>query len=481
MSDTDRLVQLFAGWAGEPCAEVLALSGESASSRRYYRLRGATRCCVGTVATDLRENEAFFSFGSHLHSKGLPVPEIYAVDADRRHYLQEDLGDTSLYTILLDKRRAGRGFDADMHALYSRALADLDAIQKGGRDADFAVGFPRPAFDRRAILWDLNYFKYHFLKLADIPFDEDRLQDDFERFTDSLLEADCTYFMYRDFNPRNIMVTVQAGEPQLRYIDFQGGRRGAAQYDVASLLYSAKSDLPEAVRTDLLKGYVAMHGDPRFMERFWHYVLVRILQTLGAYGFRGLYQRKPYFVQSIPLGLGNLRRLAEDHREVLEPYAELTAVVEAMSALAPARWGATGSGPADEAVGSATLTVTVQSFSYKRGLPEDPTGNGGGHIFDCRALPNPGRYEQYRAYTGKDRPVIEFLEREPAVDTFLDHARAIVGQSVDKYLERRFTHLSVAFGCTGGQHRSVYCAERMAQWLSAQYPQVTVDVVHRER
>lgn len=481
MSDTDRLVQLFAGWAGEPCAEVLALSGESASSRRYFRLRGATRCCVGTVATDLRENEAFFSFGSHLHSKGLPVPEIYAVDADRRHYLQEDLGDRSLYTILLDKRRAGRGFDADMHALYSRALADLDAIQKGGRDADFAVGFPRPAFDRRAILWDLNYFKYHFLKLADIPFDEDRLQDDFERFTDSLLEADCTYFMYRDFNPRNIMVTEQAGEPQLRYIDFQGGRRGAAQYDVASLLYSAKSDLPEAVRTDLLKGYVAMHGDPRFMERFWHYVLVRILQTLGAYGFRGLYQRKPYFMQSIPLGLGNLRRLAEDHREVLEPYAELTAVVEAMSALAPARWGATGSGPADEAVGSATLTVTVQSFSYKRGLPEDPTGNGGGHIFDCRALPNPGRYEQYRAYTGKDRPVIEFLEREPAVDTFLDHARAIVGQSVDKYLERRFTHLSVAFGCTGGQHRSVYCAERMAQWLRAQYPQVTVDVVHRER
>lgn len=481
MSDTDRLVQLFAGWAGEPCAEVLALSGESASSRRYFRLRGATRCCVGTVATDLRENEAFFSFGSHLHSKGLPVPEIYAVDADRRHYLQEDLGDTSLYTILLDKRRAGRGFDADMHALYSRALADLDAIQKGGRDADFAVGFPRPAFDRRAILWDLNYFKYHFLKLADIPFDEDRLQDDFERFTDSLLEADCNYFMYRDFNPRNIMVTEQSGEPRLRYIDFQGGRRGAAQYDVASLLYSAKSDLPEAVRTDLLKGYVALHGDPRFMERFWHYVLVRILQTLGAYGFRGLYQRKPYFVQSIPLGLGNLRRLAEDHREVLEPYAELTAVVEAMSALAPARWGATGSGPADETVGSATLTVTVQSFSYKRGLPEDPTGNGGGHIFDCRALPNPGRYEQYRAYTGKDRPVIEFLEREPAVDTFLDHARAIVGQSVDKYLERRFTHLSVAFGCTGGQHRSVYCAERMAQWLSAQYPQVTVDVVHRER
>lgn len=481
MSDTDRLVQLFAGWAGEPCAEVLALSGESASSRRYFRLRGATRCCVGTVATDLRENEAFFSFGSHLHSKGLPVPEIYAVDADRRHYLQEDLGDTSLYTILLDKRRAGRGFDADMHALYSRALADLDAIQKGGRDADFAVGFPRPAFDRRAILWDLNYFKYHFLKLADIPFDEDRLQDDFERFTDSLLEADCNYFMYRDFNPRNIMVTEQSGEPQLRYIDFQGGRRGAAQYDVASLLYSAKSDLPEAVRTDLLKGYVALHGDPRFMERFWHYVLVRILQTLGAYGFRGLYQRKPYFVQSIPLGLGNLRRLAEDHREVLEPYAELTAVVEAMSALAPARWGATGSGPADETVGNATLTVTVQSFSYKRGLPEDPTGNGGGHIFDCRALPNPGRYEQYRAYTGKDRPVIEFLEREPAVDTFLDHARAIVGQSVDKYLERRFTHLSVAFGCTGGQHRSVYCAERMAQWLRAQYPQVTVDVVHRER
>ena len=491
MSDTDRLVQLFAGWAGEPCAEVLALSGESASSRRYFRLRGATRCCVGTVATDLRENEAFFSFGSHLHSKGLPVPEIYAVDADRRHYLQEDLGDTSLYTILLDKRRAGRGFDADMHALYSRALADLDAIQKGGRDADFAVGFPRPAFDRRAILWDLNYFKYHFLKLADIPFDEDRLQDDFERFTDSLLEADCTYFMYRDFNPRNIMVTEQAGEPQLRYIDFQGGRRGAAQYDVASLLYSAKSDLPQALRNELLQHYVSLHGDPHFMDHFWHYVLLRILQTLGAYGYRGIFERKPYFIESIPLAHNNLRHLVEDHPDLLADLPELQSIVGNLELVVKSD----DSGDRSHGAGvenattpnsqlstlNSQLTVSVMSFSYKQGLPEDPSGNGGGHVFDCRALPNPGRYPEYKAYTGKDAPVIEFLRDKQPVATFLDHALAIVSQSVDKYLERHFTHLSVSFGCTGGQHRSVYCAEQLAKTLRSRYPDVEIVVKHREQ
>ena len=127
-----------------------------------------------------------------------------------------------------------------------------------------------------------------------------------------------------------------------------------------------------------------------------------------------------------------------------------------------------------------TLTVTILSFSYKNGLPSDPTGNGGGFIFDCRALPNPGRYPEYKTYTGRDRRVIEFLQGEPAVGLFLDHAEAIVSQSVEKYLERNFTSLQVAFGCTGGQHRSVYCAEQLAARLSKKY-HCNILLRHREQ
>ena len=472
------LSNLFQRWAGEPAEECLALSG-GGGQRRYYRLRGATHTCIGTVADDLRENEAFFSFTRHLHTKGMPVPELYAVADDRRHYLQQDLGDRTLYMELLDRRRAGGGFDGTMLDLYRKALADLDAIQKAGRDMDFTVAYPRSAFDRQSMLWDLSYFKYYFLKLSHIPFDEQRLEDDFNALADFLLEADCGYFMYRDFQGRNIMVSSEKEVPNsdlrpptsdLYYVDYQGGRRGAAQYDVASLLYSAKSDLPEAIRLELLQHYASLHGDPRFMEHFWGYVLIRIMQTLGAYGYRGIFERKPYFIESIPLAVNNLRNVVESH-PLPVALPELEAVWSRIAELAPAQTAA----PADR------LTVQVQSFSYKRGLPDDHSGNGGGFVFDCRALPNPGRYEQYRAYTGKDRPVVEFLEKEPAVAQFLTNAKELVGQSIEKYMERRFTHLSVAFGCTGGQHRSVYCAEQLARWIGENWPDVAVDLSHRER
>lgn len=472
----EQLKRLFAAWAGVPCAECLAL-GANGSSRRYYRLVSApptighqppaTISAIGCVADDLRENEAFFAYSRHFHARGIRVPELYAVADDRRHYLQQDLGDQTLYGLLREKKQQGGGFDAEMFALYKQALADLHNIQVAGRDLDFSLAYPRPAFDRRSILWDLNYFKYYFLKLQHIPFDEERLEDDFERFIDMLLSADCTYFLYRDFQGRNIMLA-----DRLYYIDYQGGRRGAAQYDVASLLYSAKSDLPQAIRNELLQHYVGLHGDPHFMDHFWHYVLVRILQTLGAYGYRGLYERKPYFIESIPLALNNLRLLLQDHPDLLSDLPELHRIAQQLSSIQSIP---SSQSPSD------TLTVTVQSFSYKQGLPDDPSGNGGGHIFDCRALPNPGRYPEYKTYTGKDRPVIEFLQREPAVDLFLQNALAIVTQSVDKYLERRFANLSVAFGCTGGQHRSVYCAEQLAARLKEKYPAVNVVVKHREQ
>ncbi len=411
----------------------------------------------------------------------MPVPELYAVANDGCCYLQQDLGDQTLYNILYEKKRHGGGFDAEMMDLYRQALSDLDALQKAGRDLDFGKAYPRAAFDRRSMMWDLNYFKYFFLKLAHVQFDEDRLEDDFQSLADFLLETDCSYFLYRDFQGRNIMVSEKGGVRNekftdannscfpLYYIDYQGGRRGAAQYDVASLLYSAKSDLPEAIRHDLLQYYVSLHGDQQFMHYFWGYVLLRIMQTLGAYGYRGYYERKPYFLESIPLAINNLRRINEEHPLPLR-LPELESV-----------WKQIGKTAQTEATNSTTLTVAVTSFSFKQGLPTDDSGNGGGHIFDCRALPNPGRYPQYQCYTGKDRPVVEFLEREPAVEQFLEHAKYIVAQSVDKYLERHFTHLSVSFGCTGGQHRSVYCAEQLSHWLQKKYPDVTVELVHREQ
>ena len=467
----EQLKQLFAAWAGEPCAECLAI-GAGGSSRRYYRLAGTTHRCIGTVANDVRENEAFFAYTRHFRAKGMPVPELYAIGDDRRHYLQQDLGDTTLYAILQDKKRQGGGFDAEMLGLYRQALADLAALQVAGRDMDFAMAYPREAFDSRSIHWDLNYFKYFFLKLLHVDFDEELLENDFDRFTEFLLTADCSYFLYRDFQGRNIMVEANS---ELYYIDYQGGRRGAAQYDVASLLYSAKSDLPEVLRADLLEHYLdvrGIRGDERrrWLEHFHGYVLVRILQTLGAYGYRGIYEHKPYFLESIPLALRNLRQLRLSHPLPVE-LPELQRCLAALDNLELLNTPTTDD----------RLTVEVMSFSFKQGLPHDSSGNGGGHLFDCRALPNPGRYAEYKSYTGKDRPVIEFLEREPAVDEFLAHAKAIVGQSVEKYLERRFTHLQVSFGCTGGQHRSVYCAEQLAAWLRHTYPAANIVVTHREQ
>jgi aminoglycoside/choline kinase family phosphotransferase len=483
--EEEQLQRLFTRWAGVPCMECLAL-GANGSSRRYYRLIG-DRTAIGCVNDDIRENEAFFAYTHHLHAKGLPVPELYIVDDDRRCYLQQDLGDQTLYGLLLDKKWQGGGFDAEMLALYKKALADLAAIQQGGADMDFSVAYPRSDFDRQSILWDLNYFKYHFLKLTHTPFDEQLLEDDFNTLTDFLLQADCHYFLYRDFQSRNIMVK----DGELYYIDYQGGRRGAAQYDVASLLYSAKSDLPEAIRLDLLNHYLdvrSMKGEERqrWLGHFWGYVLVRILQALGAYGYRGLFERKDYFIQSIPLALNNLRRLLENHPLPID-LPHLLKVIGSISSVNYANITNfnTGKNNSPNSINSPTviqpLTVTVSSFSYKRGLPEDPSGNGGGFIFDCRALPNPGRYAEYKTYTGKDRPVIEFLQKEPAVDHFLNHVKAIVGQSVEKYMERNFTSLQVSFGCTGGQHRSVYCAEQMARHLSDKYHDCQVVILHREQ
>ena len=483
------LRDLFVHWAGVAPEQTLAI-GAQGSSRRYFRLVAPDgRSAVGCVGDDLRENLAFFDLDRHLLARGVRVPEIYAISPDNRLYLQQDLGDTSLYNLLHEKQRTGAGFDAYMLQLYRQSLADLAVIQQVGADFDFSHAYPRPDFDRQSILWDLNYFKYHFLKLTDTPFDEQLLENDFHSLADLLLTADTHYLLYRDFQARNIMVSptqpavpshvsqiATHSLPTLYYIDFQGARRGAAQYDVASLLYSAKSNLPEAIRRDLVGYYLdarSITGQQRtvWLNHFHAYLLARILQTLGAYGFRGIVQRKEYFRQSIPLALQNLRRLLDEQPVLFKRIPHLRGILASL-----VEKEETQSQTSD-----LTLTVSVLSFSYKQGLPIDPSGNGGGFIFDCRALPNPGREIQYRAYTGKDRPVIDFLRQQPPVDEFLSNVKNLVAQSVDKYISRRFTSLQVAFGCTGGQHRSVYCAEQVAHWLSQTWPDIRVVISHREQ
>ena len=481
-TDRQLLNVLFRQWAGRDCEQCSEL-GANGSNRRYARLSAGERRCIAALNDDVRENEAFFYFSREMRERGIRVPQLYAVSDDRRCYLQEDLGDTTLYNHLYAKRQQGSGFDAEAVGLYKRVLSDLVEMQTRCRDLDFSHAYPRSDFDRQALQWDFNYFKYFFLKLLYIPFDEQLLEDDFRTFIDYLLAGDCGSFMYRDFQTRNIMLT---GEPvrQLCYIDYQGARRGAPQYDAASLLYSSKAEIPEAIRQELLRHYVESYFSAQgrggrvsqatdFTQRFYGYVLARMMQAMGAYGYRGLYERKDYFINSIPLAVANLRTVVESHWPPVElPHLRqvFDAIIRSQAACLPA--GQTGQ--------SDRLTVTVCSFSYKKGLPHDESGNGGGFVFDCRALPNPGRYPEYRTVTGRDPSVVAFLQKEEAVGRFLDHACALVAQSVEKYIERRFTSLTVSFGCTGGQHRSVYCAERMAAYLRENFD-CNVVLKHREQ
>ena len=466
-----QLCNLFNQWAGVPCEHTTPITA-SGSGRQYFRLVGGGRQCIGALNSDVRENDAFVYYSREMLRRGLPVPEVYAVSDDKRAYIQQDLGDLSLYALLQSKKAEGKPFDDEVVALYRQVLDDLARMQVLCRDLDFEhYAMPRADFDATAIMWDLNYFKYDFLKLVDAPFDEALLQRDFDRLTAVLLEADCSFFMFRDFQPRNVMLSNVGGTLKPYFIDYQGARRGAAQYDVASMLFSAKSAMPMAVRDELLQSYISSWGrhggeaglkvsEELFLRHFPAYVIVRMLQTLGAYGYRGCHQRKPYFLESIPIALANSVAWIEAHDL---PLPHVHKVLKNLAASYAHEDGPLAAQHTD-------LVVDVCSFSFKAGLPKDDSGNGGGFVFDCRALPNPGRYEQYKSLTGRSSAVQQFLQAEPAVAEFLGHAESLVGQAVSKYIERGFTHLSVAFGCTGGQHRSVYCAEQLAARLRSKYP-----------
>ncbi|MFI5461292.1 MAG: phosphotransferase [Isosphaerales bacterium] len=459
---------LFESRFREPVERVAPLKGD-ASDRELFRLSGASRTAVGVVNPDVRENRAFLDFSRHFRTCGLPVPEIYAVDLDRGMYLEEDLGDTTLFQFLTANRDKD-GLSNETLDLYGKVVDWLPRFQiEAGRTLNYDVCYPRFSFDKQSMMWDLNHFKYYFLRLAKIPFSEQTLEEDFERFTEFLLQAERRFFLYRDFQSRNIMV--RDGEPF--FIDYQGGRRGALQYDVASLLFDAKADLPFEVRDELLERYLeaAAKLEPidrnAFLTSYPGFIYIRIMQAMGAYGLRGFYERKQHFLASIPYAIQNLEHLLRTADLPVE-LPELTQVWHRLVASSSLRQFGTA---------SLKLTVRIQSFSYTDGVPTDEKGHGGGYVFDCRVLPNPGRFEQYATLTGRDDTVIAFLENEPAVRDFVGHVFALIDQTVENYQRRNFTDLLVAFGCTGGQHRSVYCAERLAKHLREQF-QVNVEVRH---
>ena len=441
-----------------PVEDARPLQGQlGGSGRVIVRLTGGPYRAIGIQYPVREENVAFLEFSRHFRQCGLPVPEIYAEDLSAGAYLEEDLGDTTLFEFL-GRHRSGDAIAPEAVEAYRKVVAVLPRFQvEGGRDLNYKLCTPRASFDRQSINWDLNYFKYYFLRLAGVPFSEQALEDDFNRLTEFLLRADADYFLYRDFQSRNVML--REGQPY--FLDYQGGRKGALQYDIASLLYDGKADLPPELRIELLEHYLDCLSDcipvnrDAFMEHYYAFVYVRILQALGAYGFRGFYERKAHFLQSVPYALKNLRWLAA---KVKLPI-ELPALMEALNAMTESE---KLKGLAASADG---LKVRIFSFSYHREMPADESGNGGGFVFDARSLPNPGREEQYRQMNGKDEPVIEYLNRHASVHQYFASVQALVDASVSAYQKRGFKDLMVSFGCTGGQHRSVYLAEQLAKHL----------------
>jgi aminoglycoside/choline kinase family phosphotransferase len=466
------LERLFEQHFRTPAARIQPLQGQlGGSGRNIIRLSTEKVSAIGILYNVREENAAFLEFSRHFRRHGLPVPEIYGDDLSHGAYLEEDLGDTTLFEFL-SNNRVGENIAPQAVEAYRQVVAVLPRFQiEAGRDLNYEACYPRDSFDRQSISWDLNYFKYYFLRLAGIPFNEQALEDDFERLTNFLLSAPRDYFMYRDFQSRNFML--RDGEPF--FLDYQGGRKGALQYDIASLLYDAKADLPPELRQQLLNlyieklsGFTGLNREA-FLQHFYAYVYVRILQALGAYGFRGFYERKAHFLQSVPYALKNLRWLSHN---VKLPIALPTLMEAFNSMLASEKLQGL-------AVEADALTVRVWSFSFHRGMPKDESGHGGGFVFDGRSLPNPGREERFKALTGKDALVIDYLNQQQSVHQFLASVMSLVDASVNEYQRRGFKSLMVSFGCTGGQHRSVFLAEQVAKRLRGRNG-VEVVVHHRE-
>lgn len=464
---TESLRELYKKYTGEQPENVHELPA-SGSNRRYFRLTGV-QSLIGAIGTCKEENEAFIYMADHFGKKKLATPRVVAVSDDRMAYLQEDLGDLSLFNAI-EKGRLTRSFGPDEKELLVKTIRQLPDIQFAGAvGMDFKVCYPSEEFDIRSILWDLNYFKYCFLKATGLEFQEDRLEDDFQSLAEVLMRSKSSTFMYRDFQSRNVMI--KDGQPW--FIDFQGGRKGPYFYDVASFLWQAKANYPDSLRNELIKEYIESMrrytpvDEHYFRQQLRHFVLFRTLQVLGAYGFRGYFEKKPHFMQSVPFAIANLRELLK------EDYVEYPYLNSLLHRLVDMKQFA-------DTLQKQTLTVKVMSFAYKKGIPDDASGNGGGYVFDCRGINNPGKYERFKPFTGLDKNVIEYLEEDGEVLTFLDHCYELVDATVARYIERGFTNLMICYGCTGGRHRSVYCAQHTAEHLHEKFD-IKIELVHREQ
>lgn len=466
MKQLEELFRQYTGSDATSCEELPS----SGSNRRYFRLTNGTVSLIGAKGTSVEENLAFISLARHFRKEGLNVPEVCCASEDNMFYLQEDLGDTTLFNTISHGREKGDYSDEEI-ALLKKTISMLPAIQfRGGANLDYSVCFPQPEFDERNIWFDFNYFKYCFLKTSGLEFSEIRLHEDFVKLAGDLLRVggDRPTFMYRDFQARNVMLV--GGEPF--FIDFQGGRKGPFYYDLASFVWQARANYSEELKDTLIKTYrdslkeYTDVTDEEFDSSLRLFVLFRTMQVLGAYGFRGYFEKKPHFLSSVPFAIDNLRKL------IAVPFKEYPYLQQVLTELTRMR-------QLNDLRRDRRLEVHIFSFAYKKGIPLDDSGNGGGYVFDCRALDNPGKYERFKTFTGLDEPVIKYLEEEGGIARYLETVYTLVDAHVKRFMERKFTHLQVCFGCTGGQHRSVYCARHLAERLSRKF-NVKVVLTHRE-
>jgi aminoglycoside/choline kinase family phosphotransferase len=472
MEEIKQLKILYESWAKEKVINIQPLA-QSGSYRRYFRIKSKEKNAIGVFNPDKKENRAFITFTNHFIKKGLNVPQLFDRNLKENIYLIENLGDTTLFSLVTQEKTEGQ-LSTKIIDYYKDALNNLIKFQiDGGKGLDYSVCYPRDKFDRQSILWDLNYFKYYFLKLLKIPFDEQKLENDIRLFAEFLLSTETKYFIYRDFQSRNILIH----KDQLYFIDYQGGRKGALQYDVASLLFQAKVNLSNETRQELLSFYLDQLSNrikvnrKEFKKYYYGYELIRLLQTLGAYGFRGYYENKVHFLFSIPYALQNLQWLVNENH-IPKKLPELTKVINSILKNDELK-------KISFAESKQKLKVTINSFSYKEGPPKDLTGNGGGFVFDCRSIDNPGRYTEFRNFTGLDEKVIRYLKEKQSVKDFLNSLYAIVDKSVSNYIQRDFKNLMINFGCTGGQHRSVFCTENLANHLKEKFD-ILIEVNHTQ-
>jgi aminoglycoside/choline kinase family phosphotransferase len=463
------LNKLFKEWSGETPADIIPLP-RITSGRTYFRLVSGDTTAIGVYNNNNRENKAFIHLSQHLHKHGVNVPDIYMVNTDENTYLIEDLGDTTLKKHL-DTIEDGALFERSAGIMYKQVIDEMPRIQvDASKDLDFSVCYPRQEFDYQSIMWDMNYFKYYFLKLAEINFDEQYLEEDFKTLAGHLLKADSNYFLYRDLQSRNIMVN----KDKLYFIDYQGGRKGALQYDLASLLFEAKINLPYELREELLDYYITVNSKRKefnsreFTLYYPAYILIRIMQAMGAYGYRGYYERKVFYLQSIPYAVRNLNWLLTNKK----PKLELPVLTDCFKQIKKSEL------LKEFDTDNKELIISINSFSYKEGIPQDNSENGGGFVFDCRAMPNPGRYSEFSRLTGKDQEVINFLEKEAEVIKFTNDVYSVIETSILNYQQRSFTNLMINFGCTGGRHRSVYFSEKIAERIKSNF-KIKINLRHR--